>query len=282
MRTKFAFLGLILAVGFSVAACDIKAGADGGGFSMGIATGQSADTWERTYTVPPGGRLELINVNGRIDAEPASGASIEVSARRTAKASTDEGARDLLNKIEIREEVGDNRVRVEVRPPRMSGFSGHEFKWTVKVPKGVHVDLRTVNGGVHITGLTGEVRVKTTNGGLTGKQIAATVIDASAVNGGVDFELSAPLSGDEQIELQTVNGGASLTLPADSKASITGRAVNGGVKAADGLDIKRSGEEDSRRRLDGSMNGGGAKVNVHTVNGGVRFEKAGSGKGTTN
>ncbi len=280
MRTKFAHLGLILAVGFSVSACDIKAGADGGGFSLSLASGQAADSWTRTYTVPPGGRLELINVNGRIDAEPASGAAIEVTAKRTAKATTDEAAKELLGTIEMREEVGDNRVRVEVRPPRMSGLSGHEFKWTIKVPKGVHVDLRTINGGVHVTGLSGEVRVKTTNGTVVGKQITATVIDASAVNGGVDFELSQPLTGHEQIELQTVNGGASLALTADSRASITGRAVNGGVRVADGLDIKRTGEEDSRRRLDGTLNGGGAKVNVHTVNGGVRFEKTGSAKGT--
>jgi len=280
MRTKFALLGLILVVGISLAACDIKAGTEGG-FSLGIATGQSADTWTRTYTVAPGARLELINVNGRIDAEPATGAAIEVSAKRTAKASTDEAAKEVLASIEMREEVGDNRVRVEVRPPRLSGLSGHEFKWTIRVPKGVHVDLRTINGGVHVTGLTGEVRAKTTNGGVTGKGIAASIIDASAVNGGVDFEVNQPLIGNEQIELQTVNGGASLALTADSKASITGRAVNGGVRVGDGLDIKRTGEEDSRRRLDGTLNGGGAKVNVHTVNGGVRFEKTGGSKGTT-
>lgn len=281
MRTKFAFLGLILAVGFCASACDIKAGADGGGFSLGIATGQSADTWTRTYPVSAGARLELVNVNGRIDAEPASGAAIEITAQRTAKASTDEAAKEVLASIEMREEVGDNRVRVEVRPPRLSGLSGHEFKWSIKVPKGVHVDLRTINGGVHVTGLDGEVRAKTTNGGVTGKAVAASIIDASAVNGGVDFELGRALTGNEQIELQTVNGGASLALSADSKASITGRAVNGGVHVADGLDIKRTGEEDSRRRLDGTLNGGGAKVNVHTVNGGVRFEKAGAAKGTT-
>jgi hypothetical protein len=281
MRTKLSVLSLIVAFALSAAACDIKAGGDGSGFSMGIAAGQAADTWTRSYPVAAGGRLELINVNGRIDAEPASGAAIEVTATRTAKAGTDEGAKQVLASIEMREEVGDNRVRVEVRPPRLSGFSGHEFKWTVKVPKGVNVDLRTINGGVHVTGLTGEVRAKTTNGGVTGKDVASSSIDASAVNGGVDFELSQPLAGDEQIELQTVNGGASLALPADSKASITGRAVNGGVRVADGLDIKRTGEEDSRRRLDGTLNGGGAKVNVHTVNGGVRFEKTGRSKGTT-
>ena len=48
----------------------------------------------------------------------------------------------------MREEVGDDRVRIEVRAPRMNGPVGHEIKWTIKVPKGVAVDLRTVNGGV--------------------------------------------------------------------------------------------------------------------------------------
>ena len=280
MRKPF-LLGLVLAAGLSVAACDIKTDASGD-FSFDISGGKAQDTWTRTYTLPDKGRLELINVNGRITAEPATDGKVSVEGRRTAKGSTDEAAKENLAKMEIREEVSGDRVRVESRPPRLSGFSGHEVEWTVKVPKGVIVDLRTVNGGVRINGLQGEVHAKTTNGGVKGSGLSAHILDASSVNGGIEIEFASPLAADASVEIETVNGGVELALPSESKAAITARAVNGGVRV-DGLDIakqEQSSERESKRRLEGTLNGGGAKVNISTTNGGVRISRA-SGKPTT-
>jgi hypothetical protein len=274
---KIALLGLVLTVGLGVAACDIQAGGDGH-FSLDFASGKAQDTWSRTYKVAPDGRFELINVNGRITAEAGDGNEVVVEARRTAKGRSDEAARDLLARMEIREEVGGSRVRVESRPPRTSGFGGHEVEWTVKVPKGLTVDLRTVNGGVRLDGLSGDVHAKTTNGGVKGVGIIPTIVEASSVNGGIEIELGAPLDSTDSVDLETVNGGVSLALPPESKATIAARAVNGGVRVSD-LDIQReeqSNERESRRRLNGTMNGGGAKVTIGTTNGGVRLSRIGS------
>lgn len=274
---KFVLLGLILAAGLSIAACDIQAG-EGGGFSLGIAKGKAEDTWTRTYKLAPGGTLELINVNGRIDAEPAAGDSVELVGKRTAEATSDEAAKALLDKLEIREEVGDSRVRVEVRFPRLSGFSGHAVRWTVRVPKGVKVDLRTVNGGVKLTGLQGDITAKTTNGGVSGTGIVSQAVEASAVNGGIEIDFASPLSTDAKVSLETVNGGVALGIPSESRATISARAVNGGVRVND-LDIQKdeqSSDFESKRRLQGTLNGGGARVTLHTTNGGIRVNRAGS------
>ena len=274
--SKLALLGLVLAAGLSVVACDIKSTANGD-FSFDISGGKAEDTWTRTYTLADKGRLELINVNGRITAERATDDKVTVEGRRTAKGSTDEAAKDHLAKMEIREEVSGDRVRVESRPPRLSGLAGHEIEWTIKVPAGVVVDLRTVNGGVRINGLSGEVHAKTTNGGVKGSGITATILEASSVNGGIEIELASPLDASATIELETVNGGVSLGLPGESKASFAARATNGGVTVSD-LDIKRDEEGSSfdvKRRLQGTLNGGGAKVTISTTNGGVRLERAG-------
>ena len=256
--SKPALLGLVLAAGLSVVACDIKSTANGD-FSFDISGGKAEDTWTRTYTLADKGRLELINVNGRITAERA----------------TDEAAKDHLAKMEIREEVSGDRVRVESRPPRLSGLAGHEIEWTIKVPAGVVVDLRTVNGGVRINGLSGEVHAKTTNGGVKGNNVSASILEASSVNGGIEFEFSGALAADASVDLETVNGGVEVSLPASSKVTISARAVNGGVRVDD-LDVQRSEEAtsfDSKRRLEGTLNGGGAKVTISTTNGGVRISR---------
>src|SRR5215213_4575033 len=111
---KFSVFAAVLAAGLAVSACDIKTTANGE-FSMDIATGKAEDTWSRTYKVGDKGRFELLNVNGRIIAEPTDGAELVVEGKRTAKARSDEAAKDLLARLEIREEVGDATVRVESR-----------------------------------------------------------------------------------------------------------------------------------------------------------------------
>jgi hypothetical protein len=274
---KLLLCAWILTAGLGVSACDIRA--ENGNFDIEFASGKATDTWSRTYTVEPGGRFELINVNGRITAEATDGKEVIVEGRRTAKARSDEAAKERLAQLEIREEVGGSVVRVESRPPRMSGFGGHEIEWTVKIPKGLVADLRTVNGGVRLNGLTGEIHAKSTNGGIKGSGLIVDKIEASVVNGGVEIELGAPLDTSDSVELSSVNGGVTLALPAESKATITARAVNGGVRVSD--ELKANQEEESheferRRRFNGTMNGGGAKVSATTTNGGVRILRAGS------
>ena len=272
---RLSLLALVLFAGLSVAGCDIQA--ENGKFDIDFASGKATDTWSRTYTVPAGGRFELINVNGRVTAESTDGKEVIVEGRRTAKGRSDEIAKENLAKMEIREEVGGSTVRVESRPPRMSGFGGHEIEWTVKVPKGLTVDLRTVNGGVRMNGLSGEIHAKTTNGGIKGVGLVVDSVEASVVNGGVDMQFAAPLDSTDTVELTTVNGGVTIELPSESKATIAARAVNGGVRVSDELQAaqeEESHEFERRRRFNGTMNGGGARVNVSVTNGGIRISRA--------
>jgi hypothetical protein len=69
-------------------------------------------------------------------------------------------------------------------------------------------------------------------------------------------------------------------MPSESKATIAARCVNGGIRK-EGLDIETEGgtndsERERRRRLNGTMNGGGAKVNISTTNGGIRLLRVGN------
>ncbi|MEW6320941.1 MAG: DUF4097 family beta strand repeat-containing protein [Acidobacteriota bacterium] len=259
-------IAAVLVLGWAVAGCDIAV--DGhGGLDLHFASGRAQDEWTRSYQLAPGGRFELVNVNGKIEAEAAEGGALEIKAERVARGRSDEAAKELLGQIEMREEAGADRVRVEVRTPRVS-FGGHEVRWTLRVPRGVHVDLRTVNGGVLLTGLDGEVRARATNGGIRGRSLVAASVDASVTNGGVDVEV-ASLAESGSISLESVNGGVGLALPSDAKADVNAQCVNGGISVS-GLELAVVGEQ-SRRRIEGRLNGGGGRVTLKTVNGGVRL-----------
>src|SRR5829696_8739946 len=96
-------------------ACDIKVSKEGD-VSVDVASGKASDEWRRTYSMPQGGRLEVINVNGIIEVYPASGSQVEVVARREVRTRTEEEAKARLAKAEMIEDVGPDHVRIEAKP----------------------------------------------------------------------------------------------------------------------------------------------------------------------
>lgn len=226
--------------------------------------------WRKTYDLQPGGRLEISNVNGKIDVEPASGNTIEVVATKTAKAASTEAARQALERIEIVESASASGVRIETKLQRGSGgmFSGGslEVHYTVRVPATIDLKVTTVNGGIDLRGLKGRVNAEATNGGVKARDMSG-FLDASTTNGGVEVELAQiPESG---VKLGCTNGGIQLQLPRDAKATIAARITNGGIDTS-GLQIETTGES-TRRRLDGRLNGGGPRIDLEGTNGGIRI-----------
>ncbi len=260
---------VLLAGAVGAAGCEVRAGE--GDFSLGFWQGSAQDTWERTYTVAPGGRVEVLNVNGEIRAEAASGATVHVRAERHVSASSDEAAQDALRQIEMREEVGPERVRIETKAPR-GRWGGHKVTYVVQVPAGVHVDLRTVNGGVRLDNVGGEVRATATNGGVRGRLADVSVLDARTTNGGVELEVAGTVSRDGRVSLASVNGGVRLAVREGTQADLTARCTNGRVTVSDlALDVEG---EQTRRRVAGRLNGGGARIDLQTTNGGVTVRQS--------
>ena len=224
--------------------------------------------WRKTYELAPGGRIEISNINGKIQVQPSTGNAVEVVAVKTAKAANAASAREALERIEIREDVSPSSISIATKLPRRSGWfemGGAQVAYTVRVPAGAEVKFSTVNGGVAVTGLSGRITAETTNGGVTARDISGT-IDASTTNGGVDVELAR--LGEGGAKLECTNGGIKLRLPADSRASISASITNGGIDAS-GLSLETT--ESSKRRLEGRMNGGGAPIRIEGTNGGIKI-----------
>jgi hypothetical protein len=269
MKFQTALLVLCLA-GVGVA-CDVKVGKDG--LSVDVVSGKANDEWTRTYTLPKGGRLEIINVNGLIEVVPAAGSQVEVVARREVRTRTDEEAKARLAKAEMVEDIGKDHVRVQMKPAeRENTFGPHgrvNIQYHVSVPPGLATTFRTENGAVRIENVQGRMTLASTNGPIVGRALSGSV-DASTVNGGIDIALRA-LDGDSRIT--TVNGPAALTVGADIGAELDAQAVNGGVVTQEDLPLTTS--DRTPRRVTGRLNQGGPRIVVQTTNGGVRVGTTG-------
>jgi putative adhesin len=267
MRTRFAFAlapALIVSATLTTA-CDINVG--NGDFSVGVVSGKAQDEWTRSYDLKPGGRIQIINVNGRIDVEPSDSGKFDVRAERIAKARTDEAAQAVLQKLDILETASADSIRLQTKPrERLSMGQQQEVRYHLKVPAGMNLDLQTVNGGVEVSNVDATLVATTTNGGVNGKNLVGRV-EASTTNGGIVLDLAAIREGG--VKAETVNGSVQIRLPPDAKADIVAHCVNGGISVQE-LKIDQTSER-SRRNLEGRLNGGGPKIEIDTTNGGIRI-----------
>ena len=248
---------LVLPLAFVFAGCDL---------SLGHLAARATDEWTRTYPLSPGGEVRIVNTNGKIEIEGVDGSTVEVRAERIARGATDAAARELLPRIVIKEESTPDRVSLETE--RMSGImigAAFEVRYHVRAPKSTVVNVTNTNGQVSLTSLSGKVHAQTTNGGVNGKNLTGGV-DARSTNGGVTIDLASV--GTERISLRTTNGGVTLIVPEKAKASLSASWTNGGINVSslENLDVS----EKSRRRFEGTLNGGGTPIELQTTNGGIR------------
>lgn len=251
----------VLVVAAGLSACDVMVNTMHGGRE------KAQQTWTRTYTLAGADAVvEVANVSGTIEVEAVDGNTLDVKAVLTARGATEEDAQKTLTKVEMVEQADASRVRLQAKYPRELGRSGIEVNYTIRAPRSARVSIENVNGDVRVSGVVAGLKAETTNGTVSGEGLGNTVVAAST-NGGIKIRMAS--MGGDGVVLETTNGTIDLKLPADAKATLSARCVNGGIKVADGIPFEKSGEG-SRRKLDGAVNGGGVAVKLETVNGSIR------------
>jgi DUF4097 and DUF4098 domain-containing protein YvlB len=233
---------------------------------------QETAEWRKTYPLEAGGRVEISNVNGKIDVTPSRGKTVEVVALKVAKASSPEAAKERLAQIDIVEDVTASTIKLETKVARGGGglfnMGGTEVRYTVKVPPSAEVRFVNVNGGIEISGLSGRVNAETTNGGIRARDLAGP-LEASTTNGGLEVDLARVA--EPGVKLECTNGGIKLRLPPDAKGTVYASISNGGINLApiEGMSIDTT--ESNRRRLEARLNGGGPTIRLEGTNGGIQI-----------
>lgn len=240
----------------AVSACNLQ-------FSTGV---EAKDTWSRTYKVNADATLELKATNGKIRVSAIDGDEIRVEATRVAKGSTDEAAKAALNDVKITESATADRVALSSSTEGLQlNFKGHRVDYDVKVPRTLQLSIKSMNGDIDVEGVSGFVRVESTNGRISATGLGQGA-DFNLVNGEVKADFAS--IGDRGLRCKTTNGQVVVTVPADAKATIAGRITNGAIRT-ENLNLQTT--EESRRRLDATIGGGGPELRIETMNGEIRI-----------
>jgi DUF4097 and DUF4098 domain-containing protein YvlB len=233
-------------------------------FSTGV---EAKETWTRSYKVSDGATVELREANGQIRVEGTSGNEVAISATKVVKGPTEEAAKAALPDVTIKEDASATQVTVESASSSAGLLNrlSRRVDYDVKMPRTGSLTIRTTNGEITVRAVEGFVKIETVNGEieLTGLDKGA---DVTAVNGRVQLELARV--GENGIRCKTTNGQIVVTLPADAKATIAARVTNG-VVHTENLSVQSS--ENSHRRLDATLGGGGPEIRLETTNGEVRI-----------
>jgi hypothetical protein len=261
-------------------------------FVLMIASGALAQSNDFHWSgqIQRGKAIEIKGVNGSVRAEFTSGNQVEVTAVKTAR-------RSDLNSVSIQVVQEDGNVTVcAVYPtperrssPRNSSRSGGDYgpnecrpgsaghmnvddndvrvDFMVKVPAGVRLFGKTVNGNIEAAALRADAAVETVNGKITLETTGTG--SAVTVNGSIDAALGASTWTD-RLEFRTVNGSITLRLPKDVNANVHAGMMNGAFQSDFPLMVQSFGGRN--RHVDGTIGKGGRDLDLHTVNGGIHLQ----------
>jgi DUF4097 and DUF4098 domain-containing protein YvlB len=231
---------------------------------------ENREEFHQTYTLSANGRLDLSNVNGDVHITAWDNNEVKVDA---VKHSNDA---DRVRDTRIVVNANPDSISIETKYERSGWFGNNSpatVDYTIQVPRGAHVDkVNLVNGSIVINGVTGGVRASSVNGSVTADKIGGN-IELKTVNSDVRAIVLNPAS---SIELHSVNGPVSVTIPSDAKADINASTVNGGIDNDFGLYVKKGPYVG--RKLMGRLGSGGTRVELKTVNGGISIHHANDGK----
>jgi len=215
----------------------------------------------------PAGPLNVdAGQNGGVSVEAWDKNEIRVRAIVRGSARSDSRARDIANQVQVQAGGG----RVSATGPDLERREWWSVSYRINVPRKNDLDLSATNGGITIVGVNGTLRFDTTNGGVKLQDVGGRV-NGDTRNGGLTVLLGGSRWDGEGLDVETSNGGVTLSIPDGYNAELETRTVNGGLNID--FPVTVQGELSSRRGISTRLGSGGAPVRVRTTNGGVKINR---------
>jgi hypothetical protein len=211
-----------------------------------------------------------------VDAGPNGGVRVEgwdrneilIRAEVRARAEDEARAKQLASGVQI--QAGGGRVSATGPDSSSSREEWWSVNYRINVPRRTDLDLSAHNGGISIADVSGNIRFDTTNGGVRLTDLAGLVRGGTR-NGGLTVNLAGSSWDGEGIDVETSNGGVTLSIPDNYNAQLETRTENGGFRFDYPLTL--TGELTPRRGISTTIGAGGPPVRVRTTNGGLRIQR---------
>lgn len=226
-----------------------------------------------SYELAPGAHVLVSGVNGEVKVEAADGVKAELHIVRSARRPGDLRSRKLT--IEHTAERLAVRFEREVASTFFGIFGPRPQERqavVLKVPRGVQLTAKGVNGRVEVGETAGGVLVEDVNGRVVVSGAAGSA-RVAGVNGNVELGL-AKLNADG-LHVKGVNGNVKLWFMGEVNADVRVRGVNGRIEP-ELPDLKVAGAA-RRGRLEGRVGAGGSPVEISGVNGNIWLARAETG-----
>jgi DUF4097 and DUF4098 domain-containing protein YvlB len=222
----------------------------------------------RELTVASIGRLGIDSgQNGGVSVKGWQRGDVLVRARIEAQADTEGAAAILASRVLIDGSGG----QVRANGPETEKNAWWSVSYEVFVPQATELTLKTHNGGINISDVHGRLSFEGLNGGVNLKRVSGE-ITGRTVNGGINVELAGSGADARQMDLTTVNGGVTVTVPQNYSARVQTETGQGRVQSD--FPIPSDLANARSRRMDFSIGAGGPPVHITTTNGSIRLKRA--------
>lgn len=223
----------------------------------------------RESRLPATQSLEVLaSPNGGVSILGWNRQEILVRARVDAQAPTEGEAKVLAGQVRI--QAGAGRVTATGPDRGQLKDAWWSVTYEVFVPHRIDLKASSVNGGVNLQDVEGNITYATVNGGVNLTRLAGNV-RGETTNGGVNVDMAGDRWRGVGLDAQTVNGGVNLQLPMNYSAKIVTSTVNGGVRTE--FPFALSGDLHRQKNLEFNVGSGGAPIRIITRNGGVSIRK---------
>lgn len=268
-----------------------------------VVDGKHVQEITREFPFAPGQRFQLSNSNGAINAEGWDEEKVLITAEKRLERrvgavgwimnklnidyKTSDDMEAYFEEVDVEVGVNEGGVIVDTIKPEDTGNFNVTVYYTVKLPRQTDVVLKTSNGRINIEAIDGTVGLRSSNGRIEAEHINGAAeartsngsieftnvtgpIETRTSNGSITIESPQPLGAGSSIRCQTSNGSVRLEINYTSAFDIDARTSNGRIRT--NFDVDRTDGGDSRRRMAGTVNGGGPVVDLTTTNGSISID----------
>jgi hypothetical protein len=235
--------------------------------------------------------LVIDNISGFI--EVTAGNTVEMDIEKTLRGESEDRLSLARKEISLSTTQEGGLVRLLVDGPfrchcseNSVNFRGHQvyefnYNFKVRVPRGVKLELRTVNGSrITMEGTVGDYTISNVNGPIEMKDVEGSG-SVHTVNGGVKVLYAKNPTG--PTSFKTVNGSLDISFRPGLNADVKMKTLNGGLYTdfdVAALPVAASQAENrngkfvwSSRRMTGVRIGsGGPELQFETLNGNVMIK----------